>query len=405
MLKLQNSYTQNYPYHHSKVTFQGRYTPSKKTINYLKSLSSDERNVKAINTEKIEDVLKGIPIFEGIKVKDLFENINNFESILLQRGCIHKCTHCAAEASNRIKIMQWDNYKKIVDGISTLNKRLGFNPFSKKEYVSFFKQIDVATLYHDSDPMIYRSKGADGTYHDIFDAAKYLHEKTGSKTYIQTAGWLSNASSQTALKFVKDSSMLNSFSISVHPFHKYMERSISADIKGNKAEAKHWHNLYVEMIANNLRTIKNMKADINNGILLEFVDPSGKLNDANRKQYYSKEAVQKLYNEILKKLNNENIGIKSSNVSYRTIALQGRGSSLGVESPKFDGYERPTKSTDIDVDGTFLSNPFKPGIVFFKPTPIFDSNGTPIKLNFNKESSNERLLDKINKVLHKDFQL
>lgn len=363
----------------SNISFRANSVPSEKTMRYLKSLKPDKLRLSCINRSKIKDIFKGIPIFEGIKVKDIFTKNFVFDSILIQRGCMHQCIHCAAESSKKIRTMAWDNYTKIVDGVSILSKRLGFNPFSDS---------NAMYLYNDSDPMIYRSKGADGKYRNIFDAAKYLYKKTGKKTVIQTAGWLSGFSQKAAEGFVKDSSMLDCFGISIHPFHKYMERSIQAHMKGNTKEANKWRNMYTDMIANNIKTTISLKNEINYGIVLEYVGPMERLADERRRQYYNEKSVQKLYNEILNKLKLENFNTKDLKIRRRNIQLLGKGSNLGQNSisesnfKEKDWFGRVQNTISIDINGDVILNPYKYSSMFFKPKPFIDSKKKPLKLNF-----------------------
>ena len=370
-MQLVSNIPQNRVSRKNTVSF-GEHMPSRETMQYLSGLKPMERNIGSINLSKIEDVFGGINIFKGIKIKDFFTKNFVFDSILVQRGCPHQCVHCGAEASSRIRIMTIDNFKKTIDGISTLNKRLGFNPFENPKSVS---------LYSDSDPIIYRSKGADKKYHSIFDAAKYMYKKTDMKTGIQTAGWLSGFSKETAEKFVKDSSMLNYFGISVHPFHKYMERFIQADMKGNTQEANKWRNVYTDMIANNLETTISLKDKIQYGITLEYVREDKFLTDKNREQYYNRRAACQLYNEIADKLEIKNIDSTDLSIETRDIALEGRGFNLGrsIIAPT---YQRDFNSIMIDTDGSILSNPYQLESVFFKPHPVTDDAGNPLKLNF-----------------------
>lgn len=360
------------------VSFRANSVPSEKTIKYLKNLKPDKLRLSCINMSKIADIFEGISIFEGIKVKDFFTKNFIFDSILVQRGCMHQCIHCAAESSKKIRMMAWDNYTKIVDGISILSKRLGFNPFPNS---------NAMYLYNDSDPMIYRSKGTDGKYRNIFDAAKYLYKKTGKKTVIQTGGWLSGFSQKAAEGFVKDSSMLDCFGISIHPFHKYMEKSIQAHLKGNIEEANKWRNIYTDMIANNIKTTGSLKNEITYGIVLEYVGPMERLKDESRRQYYNKEAVRQLYNEILDKLKLKNFNVGNLNINRRNINLLGKGSNLGKNSISESTFKKKYwfgnvyNTISIDIDGAILSNPYKYGSMFFKPRPVIDSKKKPLKLN------------------------
>lgn len=357
----------------SVINFRGGKEPSRETMHYLNNLLPFERNLSSIDLSKIQDVFEGIKLFDGIKVNDLFKDKNFFgiESILLQRGCMHQCVHCGAESPKRIQTMPWDNFTQIIDGISALSKRLGFNPFTLGKY------------YADSDPMVYTSKGQDGLIHNVFDAAKYMYEKIGRKTGIQTAGFLSEHSQKAAKQFVKDPSALLFFGISLHPFHKYMERSIQADMKGATEESQKWRNLYTDMMARTIKTTFGLKYKVDDyAILLEYVDSSKKLPDERKHKYYNTEAVLKLLDEILKKAN---IKAESLNILKRKIYLFGRNpeDAPDIQKYKIEPFPyHPYNTTMINTDGTILSNPYEKDSVFFRPKPVLNSEGKPLKLNF-----------------------
>ena len=118
----------------------------------------------------IDRVCDGIPLFDGLKAKDLKLIANNFSTIALSTGCPSQCSHCCFDAEKTMKFMDWDNFTKLVDSLALLKKRLGFNPLCmnasnpierkhdpEKDYLYFFE---------DTEPMLYRSKGK-----NIYDAA------------------------------------------------------------------------------------------------------------------------------------------------------------------------------------------------------------------------------------------
>lgn len=384
MLTIKSYSFKNNAAYKNNISFKSRTHPSLKTIEYLNDLQPNKRNFSSIDTSKIKDIFKGLNLFQGIKVQDLFTKDFSFNSILLQRGCIHQCSHCGANSPKRIKMMKWDNYTKLIDDIGTLSKRLHFNPFDNINH-------KVITLYHDSDPMIYRGKGSDGVEHNIFDAAKYLHEKTGKLTLIQTAGWLSEFSQKAAESMVKDSSAIHYFGISIHPFHSYMEKSISADKEGNLIESQKWRNLYTDMMANAIKTTLPLKDKTRYGIILEYAKPSVKFIDKRNQKYYSKKLAIKLYKEILKKANIENVKI---NKQDRGINEFGRGAILVKNKKKTFNLrslflKKEKHSISIDPDGVILSNPHNPGTVFFEPSPVLDNNKKPLSLKFDNSVKHE----------------
>lgn len=361
----------------NNVSFKSGSYPSKMTLEYLEHLKPKKRNFSSIDTSKIQDIFKGLKSFQGLNVSDLFTKDFSFSSILIQRGCIHQCNHCGANSPKGIQMMKWADYMNLVDDITDLSKRLHFNPFDNVNH-------KIISLYHDSDPMIYNGKGLDGIGHNIYDAAKYLYEKTGKQTIIQTAGWQSAFSQNAAESFVKDSSPLYYFGISIHPFHKYMERSIQAEIAGNHKDAEKWRNLYVDMMANVIKTTLPLKEKVRYGVILEYAKPKVKFKDSRRQEYYDKKAAKKLYNDILQRANIEDVKIFAQN---RGISKFGRGSVLvekinNILNLSIGFWRKNHNSISINPDGKILSNPYKKGKVFFEPTPVLDSNKNPLSLKF-----------------------
>lgn len=379
MLKLVSNISQNRTSTRSNISF-GK-VPSRETMQYLSGLKPYERNIGSIDLSKIEDVFEGINIFKGIKVKDIFKNQKHFSfnTILIQRGCPHQCVHCGAESQEKIQKMPWDNFTKIIDGIGTLRERLGFNPF--KMIVENENEIE---LYKDTDIILYSSAGKDGQIHNSYDAAKYMHEKIGAKTIVQTAGLTSPIAQKAAEQFVEDSSILRAFGLSVHPFHGRMEKSIQAAMAGNENEAEKHRNIYTDIMANAIRTTMGLKNKL--VVIQEYVSCHAKLFDERKWKYYSEDSVTELYKEICKKAN---IAPNEIAIQDRKIIFLGKASNLGsnyddIEKLKIDpSSKEPYNTMMIDVDGSILSNPFRERTFHCQPKPFFGSDGQPLKLNLD----------------------
>ena len=320
-----------------------------------------------LNTDKIADICEGLPTLKGWTAKVLKFVTNGFDGIMSQRGCIHQCSHCGVDSENKITTMLWDNFTAFTDDIGIITERLGYNPFSISGAIS---------LFQDADPMMYKSKGKDGIWRNIFDAAKYYYEKTGTRTSVTTAGWpVGRKTSQRAAEsFVENPECLNDYNISIHPFHDYMQKSIKAEEDGNLKKAKHWRNKYVNMMVNTIKSTIGLKDKINTyGIILEF-DESSFNSGVNWK---SSEA---LFWEILNKLKTEGVdvsyflnktgsGFKQSKVNTRSILHIGRGASYTFETitpnpvyPKMSRADAEESAKGINPDGIIYIKPFtQPG--------------------------------------------
>ena len=352
------------------------FTSLKSTLDYIAKARFDNPikayedyvPLKELDLDKISDICEELPVFKGWTAKMLHLITSSFDGILLQTGCIHKCSHCGINAENKLTTMPWDNYTALTDDIGIIAERLGYNPFSRTG--------NTIQLFQNSDPMMYKNKGKDGFIHNIFDAAKYYYEKTGTRTNITTAGWpLGNKTAQKAAEsFVENPGYLDLFGISIHPFHDYMQKSIKAEEDGNLNKAKHWRNKYVNMMVNTIKSTIGLKDKINTyGIILEF-DESSFNSGVNWK---SSEA---LFWEILNKLKTEGVdvsyflnktgsGFKQSKVNTRSILHIGRGASYTFETitpnpvyPKMSRADAEESAKGINPDGIIYIKPFtQPG--------------------------------------------
>lgn len=293
-----------------------------------------------LNLNKIEDIAADIPIFAHLKAKDLKKITTNFDSILLQRGCPHQCSHCCIDAGKKITSMRWENFTEFADDTKKLASRLGFNPFKTRVFNDIFDRLPMENVVYpfaDSDPMILRMKDSNGKIYSMFDAAKYYYEKTKTKFIITTAGWdKNNAISQKAAEeFAMDSTpggLLRSFNISIHPFHKDMQKSIEYSKKGDKEKAEYWRNRYINNMYNVIKTTINMKNKYRYGVILEHLEVTTPEN-----QELGPEFAEKLFREILKKLKKDGINIShfiknnnlfnKENVEVRGIGAMGRASA------------------------------------------------------------------------------
>lgn len=300
--------------------------PNAETMKYisdrkheLKLQGKSPSSFKDYDLNKIKDILKGLTVFKNFEIFDLRIASNYFESILLQQGCKHGCSHCSADAKKNIKTMKWDNFAKLSEDIGTLYERIGFNPFEFRDT----DRISVEEIlnrevypYIDSDPMYYKSKGKDGQVHNIFDAAMLYYKKTkGTKFIINTNGWSkSNLNSQKAAdSFTVHPECISSFGVSVHPFDPLLIKSRDC-IKKSKTEtdpvkSKNYKEIgdrlrkkYIENMANTLKTSLKLPIDVEHGIVLLYAPK----NAVNCDGCSEKDSIN-LLKEILNSLKAENI--------------------------------------------------------------------------------------------------
>lgn len=374
----------------NKTSFKKTEGPSQQTIDYINKLKKDleargqklER-LSQLDLTKIEDIAKGIDIFEGWNSYDLALVGSNFDVLYLQRGCVHQCAHCGSDSVNKVTAMAWENYEAIVNGMAELKERLGFNIFQ-------IQKRDMVYPFIDSDPMLYKaatsvseSNGSQKTvYKNIYDASKLFYNKTGTKFSITSAGWdkRNKNAEQAALNFIQDPNILSNFFYSITPFHRYQEEgrerlkqsyNETDPIKKQKLE-KEAYNLmdkYIEMAADNLITLwplKNLKINL--------------VYDENRKHKYSYKHAEDLMIEIFNRIEDK---IKKSGIqlshdfsfdeAYQLMAeikvgYFGRAKNIVLDNlkdqfeyTKFETYEKRIKSiiSDPQRRETLLQHPFR----------------------------------------------
>lgn len=342
--------------------------------------------LKNLDLDKISDICEGLPTLKGWTARILKLVTTRFEGIMLQTGCIHQCSHCGVDSEKKLTTMKWDNFTALADDIGILTKlRLGYNPFRRpSNTVTFFKK---------SDPMMYKSKGTDEITHNIFDAAKYYYEKTGTRTIITTAGWpIGNKHAQKAAEsFIEHPECLDNFTISIHSFHDYMQKSIKYAQAGEHDQATLWRNKYIDMMANVIKSTIGLKDNINTyGIMLEY-------DSSSSKQELFLESSKDLLDEIFDKLRAEGINVNyflngnysdfhSIRVERRAIEHVGRGASYASKDAlkpssnifsTMNSHGIEESATGITPDGTIYINPLtEPGRIKMTEHKL------PFKLSF-----------------------
>lgn len=331
----------------SNISFKHSEGISEETKKYIKETQDNlygylnyPNSLKVFDPEKMMDICKGIKVFKDWDAKDLMINTNNFEGILLQRGCSHACSHCCFCASEKISTIKWENFTDLIDGMAELKNRLGFNPFNNHKNHDNYGDPVLNTLqpFIDSDPMLFRSTDKDGKTHDIFDAASLLYNKTGTKFTLSTSGWDKNnaVSQHAAEQLVKHPEVFEDLQISITPFHYYIEKSYECRIKGEMEKSQYWFDKYLDMMANVIQTFLPL-LDIDNKlkIKLEYLGMEEKR--------YDLKAITMLETAILARVNKTD---KQTSTIYQNffpmpISKYGRAKMFNEDNyPIYDQYRR-----------------------------------------------------------------
>ena len=236
-----------------------------------KELSSIVHNnnfdIRHFNIYKLEGIQEGIPLFDGLSIKEISFIGNRLIDFALKRGCHNKCVHCFADAhpplhikdknSKFINSVSWEDFQKFCNGFEELNKRLGF----KIAKVDTASKNHIAPFY-DSDCIDVILKDKSGQEHDLTEIIPMLYNATGKKILFDTAGWHPNNKKlqQRAEKYVrffsnpKNEQYIESINISLNPFHSLNAKSIEL-LNSDPSRAEKFRNLYLQRMVNVIYTM------------------------------------------------------------------------------------------------------------------------------------------------------
>lgn len=223
-------------------------------------LWDNKNQLNFFDIKKLEGIQKGIPLFEGVSMKNIKLIAENLQNFALTRGCHNKCTHCYVgakppikETADTINTISFEDFNQFVDGFKKLNKRLKFNVFNgNKENLYFF---------YDSDPVKTKMMDKSGKAHNVAEAMNIFFEAFKKPFIFDTAGWAkgdnwSKKTAQDVVKFFqKTPEAQEQCNISINPFHSIMEKSYELKAKGNHQKAQKIKNLYIERMTDALKTL------------------------------------------------------------------------------------------------------------------------------------------------------
>jgi len=403
-----------YNYSHDVVDFKNRNTVSfsgqklSKALEYIQEVKNryEAKGFKPnsfddFNLYKLDGLLEGT-VFDGISMEDFSSLCSSIENIILIRGCSNGCIHCLASAkpfkqgvTGEVGTIIWEDFKNLTDSINEIQKRLEFNPFGKykKEFLPF----------HDSDPMSLKSYDNTGNPHNITEAVKYFYDKTEMPFHITTAGWdkeegwVQKAAEELVENTLKISDSITAVMISVHPFHKYMSKSIEFEKASKKVEnigkkdlleekSQQYRQKYVDRMANVLKTFlplfKENKASIN----LLYAP-----YHTNKSEYNPEVSIQ-LFKEIFDKLkkickpeefsNQDKQNFLNNWVKINQIAANGRAKIFFNQSEILNQQNfYVNKEVSIDVNGEVIR--------IISPQYMYLPTG--IRLNYTTKGKNSHL--------------
>lgn len=214
--------------------------------------------------EKLDGIQKDLKVLGNLSMSQIKNLTIRNLSIMLKRGCNNMCAHCYANARPKsffkkdsiINEVDFDDFKNFCDDVSTLNKRMGFNIFSRK------KKPDYQTLFHDADSSMIFAKDKNGKEYDYLDLAEMLHNATGKTVLFDTSGWhIQDKKTQQRMealikKFNSDPEKYKfmQFNVSVNPFQSLNYNAILRSREGKPEIAQRLRDAYITRLANTIST-------------------------------------------------------------------------------------------------------------------------------------------------------
>lgn len=217
------------------------------------------------NSDKLEGVQNGLKVLGNLTMTQIKSIAERSLALILQRGCNNMCAHCFADArpesfykkENSISKINIEDFKNFCDDIVSLNNKLGFNIFNKKN------KYNYQTLFLDADSSMIQAKDKDGNEYDYLDLSKMLYDSCNKRVLFDTAGWnIQDKKTQTRMEnLVKkfnenyDKYKFVEFNLSINPFHSLHYTSIQRKKEGKFDIAEKLDDIYATRMANTINTL------------------------------------------------------------------------------------------------------------------------------------------------------
>ena len=213
-----------------------------------------DRAIQDYDLAKLEGLQKGIKVFDGLSMKQIAYMFEDFQSILVTRGCFNNCKHCYANAIPKRESMSFEDFELFISGVRDLQKRTESNIF-KNNY-----KPGYVTTFYDSDGMLLEMKDKKGRIHDYTEIAPMTFDAVGMEHIFDTAGWSVNdkrmqARAERYVDYFKTHQyQFSQINISVNPFHSLYTKSLELNEKGEIEKADKLRSIYVDRMANAILT-------------------------------------------------------------------------------------------------------------------------------------------------------
>lgn len=269
---------------HNNIGFQGdeisdeQYRNAKAYADNIFKLPLEKRNynlsINDIDLDRLEGIQKGIEVFDGLSMKEIYFTFRNLTGILAKRGCTNQCKHCFISAmppiredANQINGMLFEDFENLMDGIKELNKRIGTSIISN---YSGKQNKPTLSLFLDADCMEIAMRDKQGKIHELPEIIDKFYDSTERQFLFDTASWnhknpVMQKRAENVVKYLADPSNMQKIyqiNLSISPFHSIYTRALELGYDPIKKEiptekallGKQLYDTYVERIANMLVT-------------------------------------------------------------------------------------------------------------------------------------------------------
>lgn len=155
-----------------------------------KLLWGKEKTLGNMDMKKVEGLQYGIPVFDGMSMKEIAFSIDSIHTIATLRSCKNACLHCYADARPNTKFektegltnrMTFEDFENLTDGIQELKNRLGSISINSphKDSPRAKHLYREGSLFHDSDSIELYLKDKNGETHYFPELNKKMIESTG----------------------------------------------------------------------------------------------------------------------------------------------------------------------------------------------------------------------------------
>jgi len=304
-----------------KVITKKDYEKAQKYANRMSKIPAfmfQNKSLQNMNLNKMEGIQYGIPVFDGMSIKEVAFAVDSIHSVATLRGCENACRHCYADAkpnkmyekteglTNR---MDFEDFKGLTDGIAELRQRLGKIDINTQKRKSD-RPDDIytsASLFHDSDCINIQLKDKNGEVHSFPELNKMLVESTGQGGFFDTAGWnIHDKEAQERAREIasyymnsEHDSELAQFNISINTFNPWTVKAAQLRKEGNIESADRINEKYIERMANTILTFSGLLDKPYFGIIPRAL-PNGTKNAEGLCENDLRKILGQIYEKIVK---------------------------------------------------------------------------------------------------------